>query len=236
MSFHVTLLTLFPEMFPGPLGHSLAGKALEEGKWSLDTLNIRDFATDKHQTVDDAPYGGGAGMVMRADVIANAIDSLENPGKLVYMSPRGSLLTQQKTQDLLEKKQLTILCGRYEGIDQRVIDAYGMEEISVGDYILSGGEVAAISLIDACVRQITGVIGNAATLHEESFSVGDYENLLEYPLFTRPAIWRDRKVPEVLVSGNHQAVDAWRYQQAEQITQERRKDLWKKHLQNKQEE
>ncbi len=226
--FHVTVLTLFPEMFPGPLGFSLAGKALEEGKWKLDTVQIRDFAKSKHKTVDDTPYGGGAGMVMRPDVVAEVIDSLSGAPKLYYMSPRGEVLTQRKTTEILSYDHIAILCARFEGVDQRVLDEYGIEELSVGDYILSGGEIAAFCVIDACIRQHSGVIGNPQTLAEESFSAGEYAHLLEYPLYTRPAEWRGIHVPEVLRSGDHQAVDAWRLAQAEAVTKVRRKDLWEK--------
>jgi tRNA (guanine37-N1)-methyltransferase len=231
-AFNVTLLTLFPEMFPGPLGCSIAGKALNDGLWNLNTVNIRDFAINKHANVDDTPYGGGAGMVMKPDVLAGAIDSVK-PKKLVYMSPRGSLFNQAKSRELVEAGDITILCGRYEGVDQRVIDEYNIEEISVGDFILSGGEIAALTVIDTCIRQIDGVLGNTSTLVEESFGDGDFENLLEYPLFTRPPVWRDREVPKELLSGNHKLINEWRLLQAQNLTEVRRKDLWEKHLRNK---
>ncbi len=228
--FNVTILTLFPEMFPGPLGYSLAGKALEGGLWSLNSVNIRNFATDKHKTVDDTPYGGGAGMVMRPDVLGSAIDSMLStqpsvPPKLLYMSPRGKILTQAKTRELIQGENIVIICGRYEGVDQRVIDECDIEEVSVGDFILSGGEIAAFTVIDACVRQLDGVLNNPLTLSEESFGVGKYGNLLEYPLYTRPAEWRGRGVPDVLLSGNHAEIDKWRYKKSLEITRERRKDL-----------
>lgn len=224
--FHINVLTLFPEMFPGHLGLSLAGRALERGLWSLDPVQIRDFATDVHKTVDDSPFGGGAGMVMKPDVLSRALEAARPLGRFIYMSPRGKLLTQELTRTLVTEPHLTILCGRYEGVDERLLSAYGAEEISVGDYVLSGGEPAAMILIDACVRLLPGVIGNAGTHDEESFENG----LLEYPHYTRPQVWTGpdgvaREVPEVLVSGHHAKVAAWRRAQSEKITQERRPDL-----------
>ncbi|HEY8963744.1 MAG TPA: tRNA (guanosine(37)-N1)-methyltransferase TrmD [Alphaproteobacteria bacterium] len=226
MTFRVNLLTLFPEMFPGMLGHSLAGRALQEGTWSFNAVNIRDHATDKHKTVDDTPFGGGAGMVMRPDTIENALLSLPVQGRKIYMSPRGKLLNQKLVQELSQEPALTILCGRYEGVDQRVLDAHNFEEISIGDYVLSGGEPAAMILMDACVRLLPGVMGNAETVSEESFSDG----LLEYPHYTRPADWMDssgikREVPEILRSGDHGKVAKWRKAEAETITAARRPDL-----------
>ena len=217
------VLTLFPEMFPGPLGHSLAGKALEQGQWALDVLDIRDFARDKHRSVDDQPFGGGPGMVMRPDVVDAALAAVETrPGPVIYLSPRGRLLDQARARRLAAEPGMTLLCGRYEGVDQRVLDAREVEEISVGDYLLSGGEPAALVLIDAVVRLLPGVLGNEASLEEESFERG----LLEYPLYTRPAEWRGRKVPEVLVSGHHEKVRLWRLAEAETTTKQRRPDLW----------
>jgi len=228
----VNILTIFPEMFPGPLGHSIAGKALSDNKWEMNLIDIRDYAKDKHSTVDDKPFGGGTGMVMKPDVIADAIDSMEKKtGKLIYMSPRGKVLTQEKTEELIKENIVTIICGRYEGIDQRVIEEYGIEEISIGDYIVSGGEIAAFVLIDACVRQISGVLSKNEAISIESFGKGGYKNLLEYPHYTRPAEWRGRKVPQVLLSGNHADIECWRRDKAVSITQERRADLWKRHLQ-----
>jgi tRNA (guanine37-N1)-methyltransferase len=226
MSWHINLLTLFPEMFPGPLGQSLGGRALEKELWSFTALNIRDFALDKHKTVDDTPFGGGAGMVMRADVIENALLSLPKTGRKIYMSPRGRVLNQALVVELAKEEILTILCGRYEGVDQRVLDVHGFEEISIGDYVLSGGEPAAMILMDACIRLLPGVMGNEETAGEESFSNG----LLEYPHYTRPAEWvaADEKiyaVPEVLTSGNHAKVTQWRLEQSKQITAKRRPDL-----------
>jgi tRNA (guanine37-N1)-methyltransferase len=217
------VLTLFPEVFPGPLGVSLAGKALENGLWALEVLDIRDFARDKHRSVDDQPFGGGPGMVMRPDVVDAALAAVEaRPGPVVYLSPRGRLLDQAWVRQLAAEPGVTLLCGRYEGVDQRVLDARGVEEVSVGDYLLSGGEPAALALIDAVLRLLPGVVGNEASLEEESFERG----LLEYPLYTRPAEWRGRKVPEVLVSGHHEKVRLWRLAEAERITKERRPDLW----------
>lgn len=219
-------LTLFPEMFPGPLGQSLAGQALEQGLWSLESVDIRAFARDKHRTVDDSPFGGGAGMVMRPDVVDTAIGAAkEKVGDvpLVYMTPRGRPLTQSRVRALAEGPGVMVLCGRYEGVDQRVLDAQGAEEISVGDYVLSGGELAAQILIDACVRLIPGVMGSNASGEEESFE----EGLLEYPLYTRPADWQGRLVPDILLSGHHKNIRAWRREQAETVTQQRRPDLWK---------
>lgn len=225
-NWHVNLLTIFPEMFPGPLGHSLSGKALEKGLWSYAAVNIRDFATGKHRTVDDTPFGGGAGMVMRADVIEKALLSVSAPGRRIYLSPRGRVLTQDMVKDLARTPVLTLLCGRYEGVDQRVLDAHGFEEVSVGDYVLSGGEPAALVLMDSCIRLLPGVMGNEDTPAEESFSQG----LLEYPHYTRPAEWiaadgTTHTVPPVLVSGDHGKVAQWRQEQAEEITRARRPDL-----------
>lgn len=230
--WHITLLTLFPEMFPGFLGHSLAGRALEKGLWGFHTVDIRQFADDKHHTVDDTPYGGGAGMVMRADVLGKAIEASITPNtKCIYMSPRGAPLTQEKAYELSKTNNIAILCGRYEGIDQRVIDEYDIEELSIGDYILSGGEVAALTVMDACIRLLPGVIGNESTLFEESFSDNtDYAGLLEYPLYTRPLKWKNREVPSVLLSGHHANIEKWRLDEAKKITALRRSDLWKRYL------
>ena len=224
--WHVNLLTLFPEMFPGSLGLSLGGRALEKELWSYATVNIRDFGEGKHKTVDDTPFGGGAGMVMRADVIERALLSLPAPGRKIYLSPRGRCLSQAIVKELAAEPVLTLLCGRYEGVDQRVLDAHEFEEISVGDYVLSGGEPAALILMDACIRLLPGVMGNKETPLEESFSDG----LLEYPHYTRPAEWTAAngqilEVPGLLASGDHGKVAAWRREQAEKITAERRPDL-----------
>jgi tRNA (guanine37-N1)-methyltransferase len=226
MSFHVNILTLFPEMFPGTLGHSLSGKALEKGAWSYSAVNIRDFAVGVHKSVDDTPYGGGAGMVMRADVIEKALLSIERPGRKIYLSPRGKPLTQKDVQALAATPEITLLCGRYEGVDQRILDAHGFEEISIGDYVLSGGEPAALILMDACIRLLPGVMGNAQTPAEESFADG----FLEYPHYTRPAHWKSvdgtaHDVPAILQSGDHAKIREWRHKQAEEITRLRRPDL-----------
>ena len=226
MSWHATALTLFPEMFPGSLGQSLAGRALREGLWRLDTRQIRDFALDKHRTVDDTPCGGGAGMVLRPDVVdAACAAALEDGGRpLVYLTPRGKLLDQALVRDLVAGPGVILVCGRYEGLDQRVIEARGMREVSIGDYVLSGGEPAALVLLDACVRLLPGVMGGAESAAEESFSAG--APLLEYPQYTRPVEWQGRAVPEVLLSGHHAAVARWRREMAERATRERRPDLW----------
>ena len=223
------MLTIFPEMFPGPLAYSLAGKALNAGLWSLETVDIRAFARDKHGSVDDAPFGGGPGMVMRPDVVDAALHSVMDretrPARgdpALYLTPRGRLLDQPRVRALAEGSGLTVLCGRYEGVDARVIEAWGLEEISLGDFVLSGGEVAAQAVIDACVRLLPGVIGATESLEEESFERG----LLEYPHYTRPARWQDRDVPEVLLSGHHEKVRKWRVEEAEKTTRERRPDLW----------
>ena len=228
MTWRATVLTLFPEMFPGALGLSLAGKALSEGTWSLETLDIRNFATDKHRSVDDTPAGGGAGMVMRADIAAAAIDAgLADaaPGTPpIYLSPRGKPLTQARAQDLAQGPGVLLLCGRFEGVDQRVLEAREVEEISIGDYVLSGGELAAQVLIDACVRLLPGVAGNEGSLDEESFTSG----LLEYPHYTKPREWEGRAIPSVLLSGDHEKIAQWRREQAENLTKARRPDLWAK--------
>lgn len=233
---HFQLLTLFPEMFPGMLGHSLAGRALENAIWTYNAINIRDYALDKHNTVDGSPYGGGAGMVMRTDVLGAAIEkNVGKEEKLIYMSPRGEVLTQKYVYGLANSKKVSIICGRFEGVDERILQEYGVEEVSVGDYILSGGEVAAQVLMDSCIRLLPGVVGNFDTHLEESFSINtDYAGLLEYPLYTRPEIWKGRGVPEVLLSGHHGNVNKWRIEQAVDITRRKRPDLFEKYLFNKQ--
>lgn len=222
--FRATVLTLHPEMFPGALGHSLAGRAMQAGSWSLEAVQIRDFATDRHRTVDDTPAGGGAGMIMRADVLARAIDHASPEGDMrpkLLMSPRGKPLTQERVRALAQGPGAMILCGRFEGVDQRVIDARGLEEVSIGDYILSGGEPAALVLLDAVVRLLPGVMGN-----EESGVLESFENgLLEHPHYTRPAEFEGLPIPEVLTSGNHARIAAWRRAESERLTQERRPDL-----------
>jgi tRNA (guanine37-N1)-methyltransferase len=212
-------------MFPGPLAHSLAGKALAEGKWWLETVDIREFARDKHRSVDDAPFGGGPGMIMRPDIVDAAIAGTEAPGPLVYLTPRGRPLDQARVAALAAGPGVRLLCGRFEGVDQRVIEARAIEELSLGDFVLSGGEPAAIALIDACVRLLPGVIGEPAALEEESFHRG----LLEYPHYTRPQTWQGRAVPEVLVSGHHAEIRRWREAEAERATRERRPDLWQRY-------
>ena len=221
-----TVLTIFPEMFPGPLGHSLAGKALGEGIWRLETVDIRGFARDKHRSVDDAPFGGGPGMVMRPDVVDAAIAGCGGTGPLIYLSPRGRRLDQARVRELAAGPGATLLCGRFEGVDERVLEARRVEEVSLGDFVLSGGEPAAIALIDACVRILPGVVGAPETLAEESFEAG----LLEYPHYTRPQVWEGRAVPEVLLSGHHGNIRAWRRARAEEATRTRRPDLWEQHL------
>jgi tRNA (guanine37-N1)-methyltransferase len=224
MAWQATVLTLFPEMFPGPLGISLSGRALQDGLWRLSALNIRDFAHDKHRSVDDTPAGGGAGMIMRADVAAAAIDeaAASHPDlPRIYLSPRGAPLTQDRVRSLAKGAGAILFCGRFEGLDERVVEARQLEEISIGDYVLSGGEIAAMALIDACVRLLPGVIGTQASLSEESFE----NNLLEYPQFTRPRAWEGREIPEVLLSGDHARIAQWRRQQAEALTLKRRPDL-----------
>ncbi|WP_299396416.1 tRNA (guanosine(37)-N1)-methyltransferase TrmD [Pelagibius sp.] len=238
------VLTIFPEMFPGPLGQSLAGKALDKGLWALDVLDIRNFARDKHRSVDDTPFGGGAGMVMRPDVVDVALSSAreswsgaaagsEGEAPVLYLSPRGRLLTQDLVRDLAAGPGVTLLCGRYEGVDERVLEAHGILEVSVGDYILSGGETAALVLMDAVVRLLPGVMGNADSPGEESFGAEGFEGLLEYPLYTRPADWQGRPVPEVLTSGHHENIRRWRQARAEEITRQRRPDLWARYTKDK---
>lgn len=224
MSFRASVLTLYPEMFPGALGLSLAGRALGDGTWSLEAVQIRDFAADRHRTVDDTPAGGGAGMVMRADILARAIDATApggDPRPRLLMSPRGRPLTQQRVRELASGPGVMILCGRFEGVDQRVIEGRALEEVSIGDYILSGGEPAALVLLDAVVRLLPGVMGNEASGTEESFERG----LLEHPHYTRPQEFEGRTIPDVLTSGNHGKIAAWRRTEAEKLTVERRPDL-----------
>jgi len=227
--WRATVLTLFPDMFPGPLGHSLAGQGLENGLWALETVDIRDFAANKHRSVDDAPFGGGPGMVMRPDVVDGAIRSAqETKGSetetrpLVYLTPRGRPFNQDRARKMAAGNGVIILCGRFEGVDQRVLDEHQVEEISLGDFVLSGGEPAALAMMDAAIRLLPGVMGEPDSLNEESFERG----LLEYPHYTRPAVWLGRTVPEVLASGHHANIQAWRREQAETVTRHRRPDLW----------
>lgn len=219
------VLTLFPEMFPGTLQYSLAGKALQQKIWSIETMNIRDFAVNRHRSVDDTPFGGGAGMVMRADIVDSALQEARRQAPhlpLIYLTPRGQRLTQKIVADIAKTPGAIILCGRYEAVDERLLEEWQPQEISLGDFVLSGGEPAAIALLEACIRLLPGVLGQPESLTEESFSAG----LLEYPQYTKPAIWKDRGVPDVLLSGNHQRIKAWRQKQAEEITKKRRPDLW----------
>ena len=225
MTFAATILTLYPDMFPGPLGASLAGRALAERIWSLNAVNIRDFATDKHRTVDDTPAGGGAGMVLRADVLAAAIDSVADHRPILAMTPRGVPLTQARIRQLASGPGAVILCGRFEGFDERIFDARGIEQVSIGDYVLSGGEMGALVLLDACIRLLPGVMGAASSGVDESFEGG----LLEYPQYTRPVEWEGRTIPEVLRSGDHARISAWRKHMAETDTRLRRPDLWERH-------
>ena len=225
----VKILTIFPELFPGFLGTSLTGKALDEGKWSFEAINIRDYAFDKHGSVDDTPSGGGAGMIMRADVLGAALQANYQTGRLINMSPRGTPLTQAKVRELANEEELTIICSRFEGIDERVLEAYGAEDISIGDYILTGGEQAAMIMLDAIIRLLPGVLGNEESNSEESFEDG----LLEYPQYTRPTEWQGHLIPDILLSGHHQKIADWRHLQSEEITKQRRPDLWKKYLASK---
>jgi len=220
--WRATVLTIFPEMFPGPLGVSLAGKASANGLWSLAAVDIRDFAGDKHRTVDDTPAGGGPGMIMKADVLGRAIDAVADDRPLLLMSPRGQPLTQARVWELAQGPGIVAVCGRFEGVDERIITGRGLIEVSIGDYVLAGGELAAMVLIEACVRLIPGVMGKEASGEEESFSA----SLVEYPQFTRPQMWEGRTIPDVLTSGDHRKVDAWRRAEAERLTRERRPDLW----------
>lgn len=224
MSWRASVLTLFPEMFPGPLGHSLAGRGLERDLWRLETVDIRSFAQDRHQSVDDTPFGGGAGMVMRPDIVARALDATagaNDPRPRLYLSPRGERLTQARARELADGPGVVLLCGRYEGVDQRVLEARGLADLSLGDFVLSGGEIAAMALLDACVRLLPEVVGTPESLAEESFADG----LLEYPHYTRPQVWEGRAVPEVLLSGHHARIKAWRRDQALAVTRARRPDL-----------
>jgi tRNA (guanine37-N1)-methyltransferase len=220
--WRASVLTLFPEMFPGPLGVSLTGKGLTAGVWSLDAHDIRAQATDRHRTVDDTPAGGGAGMVLKADILAKAIDAVADERPRLLMTPRGIPLAQARVTELANGPGVTIVCGRFEGVDERVIAARGLEEVSIGDYVLSGGEIAAMALLDACVRLLPGVLGAMESTEDESFSQG----LLEYPQYTRPAEFEGQPIPAVLTSGDHARVAAWRRAQAEALTRSRRPDLW----------
>lgn len=226
MTFRASVITLFPEMFPGPLDLSLAGRARRENIWALDCVNIRDFGIGRHRAVDDTPFGGGAGMVLRPDVLDAAIAAVRDDRPLIALTPRGAPLTQEKVRRIAAGRGVILLCGRYEGFDQRALDANGAEEISLGDYVLSGGEIAALALLDATIRLLPGVMGGVESADEESFS----DILLEYPHYTRPAVWQGRAVPEPLLSGHHAAIAAWRQAEAETITRARRPDLWARRI------
>jgi len=224
MTYKASILTLFPEAFPGILGTSIIGRAMENDIWSLEALDIREFSDHKHRSVDDTPAGGGAGMVLRPDVVASAVDAVERKDRpLIYLSPRGKTLTQARVRQLSAEPGVILICGRFEGLDERVIEARDIEEVSIGDYVLAGGEVAAMVLLEAVVRLLPGVAGNQGSLEDESFESG----LLEYPQYTRPRVWGDRAIPDVLLSGDHGAVEKWRRAEAERLTRTRRPDLWK---------
>ena len=224
--FKVEIFTLYPEFFPGPFDKGIYGKAIEKKIWKMDIINIRDYTEDKHKTVDDTPYGGGSGMVMRADIIANSLDkNLRLDEKVYYLSPRGKLLNQDIAKKISNEKHLNMLCGHFEGVDQRVLDNRNIEEISIGDYIISGGETASYIVLDSVLRLLPGVLGNKDSIVNESFENG----LLEYPQYTKPQIWQKNKVPEVLLSGDHAKIKDWRLSQSEAITRDRRPDLWQKH-------
>mgnify|MGYP001461816701 FL=1 len=227
--FEARIFTLYPDLYPGPLGEGLYGKALDEKKWNLEIINIRDSAKDKHKTVDDAPYGGGSGMLIRPDVIANSLDQKIKPDeKVIYLSPKGKLFNQDIAKELSKKKKLNLICGHFEGIDQRVIDTRNIEELSIGDFILSGGETAAFVVLDVILRLLPGVIGNKNSVVEETFENG----LLEYPQYTKPQVWEEKTVPEVLLSGDHSKIKDWRLSKSEAITRDRRPDMWQKYKKN----
>ncbi len=223
------IFTLYPEFFPGPLGKGLYGKALAEKIWKLETVNIRDYATDKHKTVDDTTYGGGSGMLIKPDVLANSLDkNLNSKEKIIYLSPKGKLLNQKLAKELSKKGTVNLICGHFEGVDQRVIESRNIEEVSIGDFVLSGGESAAFVMLDAIIRLLPGVLGNETSVEEESFENG----LLEYPQYTKPQVWEEKTVPDVLLSGDHAKIKDWRLSQSEAITRDRRPDLWQKYKKN----
>ena len=223
------IFTLYPEFFPGPLGKGLYGKALAEKIWKLETVNIRDYTNDKHKTVDDTTYGGGSGMLIKPDVLANSLDkNLKSKEKIIYLSPKGKLFNQQLAKELSKEKTVNLICGHFEGIDQRVIEARNIEEVSIGDFVLSGGESATFVMLDAIIRLLPGVLGNEKSVEEESFENG----LLEYPQYTKPQIWEEKTVPDVLLSGDHAKIKDWRLSQSEAITRDRRPDLWQKYKKN----
>jgi len=223
------VFTLYPEFFPGPLGKGLYGKALAEKIWKLETVNIRDYATDKHKTVDDTTYGGGSGMLIKPDVLANSLDkNINSKEKIIYLSPRGKLFNQKLAKELSKEKTINLICGHFEGVDQRVIESRNIEEVSIGDFVLSGGESAAFVMLDAIIRLLPGVLGNETSVEEESFENG----LLEYPQYTKPQVWEEKTVPDVLLSGDHAKIKDWRLSQSEAITRDRRPDLWQKYKKN----
>jgi tRNA (guanine37-N1)-methyltransferase len=223
------IFTLYPEFFPGPLGKGLYGKALDKKIWKLETINIRDYTTDKHKTVDDTTYGGGSGMLIKPDVLANSLDkNLKSKERIIYLSPKGKLFNQKFARELSKEKTVNIICGHFEGIDQRVIEARNIEELSIGDFVLSGGETAAFVMLDAIIRILPGVLGNEKSVEDESFENG----LLEYPQYTKPQIWEEKTVPDVLLSGDHAKIKDWRLSQSEAITRDRRPDLWQKYKKN----
>ena len=227
--FEARIFTLYPDLYPGPLGKGLYGKALDEKKWDLEIVNIRDSAKDKHKTVDDSPYGGGSGMLIRPDVIANSLDQKIKSGeKIIYLSPKGKLFNQDIAKKLSRENKINLICGHFEGIDQRVIETRNIEELSIGDFILSGGETAAFVVLDAILRLIPGIIGNEKSVIDETFENG----LLEYPQYTKPQIWEEKNVPEVLLSGDHSKIKHWRLSKSEAITRDRRPDLWEKYKKN----
>ena len=227
--FEARIFTLYPDLYPGPLGKGLYGKALDEKKWDLEIVNIRDSAKDKHKTVDDSPYGGGSGMLIRPDVIANSLDQKIKSGeKIIYLSPKGKLFNQDIAKKLSRENKINLICGHFEGIDQRVIETRNIEELSIGDFILSGGETATFVVLDAILRLIPGVVGNENSIIEETFENG----LLEYPQYTKPQIWEEKTVPDVLLSGDHAKIKDWRLSQSEAITRDRRPDLWQKYKKN----
>ena len=223
------IFTLYPEFFPGPLGKGLYGKALSEKIWKLDTVNIRDYATDKHKTVDDTTYGGGSGMLIKPDVLANSLDkNLNSKERIIYLSPKGKLFNQKLAKELSKERSINLICGHFEGVDQRVIESRNIEEVSIGDFVLSGGESAAFVMLDSIIRLLPGVLGNETSAEEESFENG----LLEYPQYTKPQIWEEKTVPDVLLSGDHAKIKDWRLSQSEAITRDRRPDLWQKYKKN----
>jgi len=225
----VRIFTLYPEFFPGPLGKGLYGKAMSKKIWKLETVNIRDYATDKHKTVDDTTYGGGSGMLIKPDVLANSLDSnLNSNEKIIYLSPKGKLFNQELAKKLSKERTVNLICGHFEGIDQRVIESRNIEEVSIGDFVLSGGESAALVILDSIIRLLPGVLGNEISIEEESFENG----LLEYPQYTKPQIWEKKTVPDVLLSGDHAKIKDWRLSQSEAITRDRRPDLWQKYKKN----